>query len=671
MSNAQYRLIPAIALTLSGLAASHATHAQNTDAADPSFTLNKVLVSATRFESNTNDAARAVAVVEKDQLDTIQPESVAQAVRYEPNVSMTGGPRSGNQGVNIRGLEGSKVLQVVDGVRQVFQSGHRPSYFLDPELLKSIEVVKGPASTLWGSGAVGGVVAQNTVSAQDLLDPNQSVGGFAKAGFNANNDKQTYTTALAGRSDSVDGLISGYYRDGNDLKQGNGDHLTNSAERDHGFLAKSAWQINDDQSLALIYRQSKEAGHVPSNGSADLGSSNFLIDRATDTQNATLKYALDSESELVDGTLSVYWNKVEMRESRVSDGRGDSTEQDVYGFTFNNQMQWQGVRLFYGLDGHTEDFVAQRSGASRPTPPEATTDIWGAYLGASIELLSDLQLDLGARYDDFATEAENLNQQSDDSDVSPSVALIWQASDAVQLTLRHDQAFRAPSSEELYTTGTHFCMGPAGCNVFVSNPDLKPEKARNTELLTRIQFAPNEQGGQWHFEGAVFENRVDDFIEQNVDMTFFPVFDPGTTTWRNVDKATIKGFEMTSTYVQDALTVKLSYGQTRGKDDLTDAYLAQIPADTKTFDASYAWLNDSLTTGLRVSDVSSQQRVNSGDGYDGYTLADLYASWTPAIYDKLKIDLVVNNVTDRHHRQAWQELYEPGREVILSTKLSF
>ena len=329
------------------------------------------------------------------------------------------------------------------------------------------------------------------------------------------------------------------------------------------------------------------------------------------------------------------------------------------------------MRLFYGLDGHTEDFVAQRSGASRPTPPEATTDIWGAYLGASIELLSDLQLDLGARYDDFATEAENLNQQSDDSDVSPSVALIWQASDAVQLTLRHDQAFRAPSSEELYTTGTHFCMGPAGCNVFVSNPDLKPEKARNTELLTRIQFAPNEQGGQWHFEGAVFENRVDDFIEQNVDMTFFPVFDPGTTTWRNVDKATIKGFEMTSTYVQDALTVKLSYGQTRGKDDLTDAYLAQIPADTKTFDASYAWLNDSLTTGLRVSDVSSQQRVNSGDGYDGYTLADLYASWTPAIYDKLKIDLVVNNVTDRHHRQAWQELYEPGREVILSTKLSF
>ena len=124
-------------------------------AIDQSFSLNKVLVSATRIESPLSEVSRPVAVVERKEIDTMQPQSIAQVLRFQSNVSISGGPRAGSQSVNIRGLEGSKVLQTVDGVRQVFESGHRPSYFLDPALLKNIELVKGPASTLWGSGAVG------------------------------------------------------------------------------------------------------------------------------------------------------------------------------------------------------------------------------------------------------------------------------------------------------------------------------------------------------------------------------------------------------------------------------------------------------------------------------------------------------------------------------------
>ena len=672
MPNAAKRYLSSFALTLSGLTLVSTALAQDVAETNSAFTINKVLVSATRTETKVSDSGRSVSVLDKEALESMQAQSVAGAVRYEPNISITGGPRAGSQGVNIRGLEGSKVLQVVDGVRQVFQSGHRPSYFLDPEMLKSIEVVKGPASTLWGSGAVGGVVAQNTVSATDLLKVGQDLGGFVKASFNANNDKQTYVSALAGRTDTVDWLLSTYHRDSNDLKQGNGEHLNNSGKRDQGWLAKSDWQIDENQALNFIYRQSTEAGEIPSNAAADISTSVFLIDRDTDTQNVAIEYALVTESDLVNASASVYWNHVEIAESRVIDDRGDSTELDVYGFAFKNNSKLDGMTFFYGIDGYSEDFMGKRSGANRPVPPEAKTDVWGAYISANIDVLNDLRFELGARYDSFETEAENINNKSDDSDVSPSLALIWQANDSVQLTLRHDQAFRAPSSEELYTTGTHFCMGPGMCNTFLSNPDLEPEKAANTEAIVRIEFDENEQGGQLYVESTVFENRVDNFIEQIVSFSPFP----GNTTWVNVDDAKIEGFELSSTYIQNAFTFKFAYGRTRGTDKNTGEFLTNIPADKKSIDVRYAWLENSLTTGLRITDLSVQNRVKSSgeadsEAYEAYTLADIYASWEPQQLDAIKFDLAINNLTDRHYRQAWQQLYEPGREVIMSTTYTF
>jgi len=668
MSNTRKKpLISTVSLAFFAALASDCVWSQGDEASDQSFAINKVLVSATRTESNVSESGRAVSVVEKSQLEVMQPQSVAQAVRYETNVTMSGGPRSGSQGVNIRGLSGSKVLQVVDGVRQVFESGHRPSYFLDPEMLKSVEVVKGPASTLWGSGALGGVVAQNTISAADLLKPSQDWGGFIKTSFNANNDKQTYVSALAGRTETLDWLLNGYFRDSNDLKQGNDQNLENSGKRDHGVLAKTQWQIDENQGLNFVYRQSNEAGEIPSNGEANLSSSVFLIDRDTDTQNAALEYELNTESDHINALASVYWNHIEMEEARVSDGRGDSTELDVLGLSLQNSSVLDSMTLLYGVDGYSEDFTGTRDGANRPLPPEANTKVWGAYVSANVPLSETFQWELGARYDRFETEAENLNNKASDDDVSPSIALIWQASDALQLTLRHDRAFRAPSSEELYTNGTHFCMGPGMCNTFLSNPDLEPEKAANTELLARVEFEPNEQGGQWYVESSVFENKVDNFIEQIVSFSPFP----GNTTWVNVEKATIKGAEVATTYIQDALTLKLSYGQTRGKDKNTNEYLSNIPADKKTIDASYAWADRSITSGLRVTDVDAQNRVNNGADYAGYTIADLYASWSPKELSGVKLDLAVNNLTDRYFRQAWQELYEPGREVIVSAKYSF
>ncbi|MFT5720049.1 MAG: hemoglobin/transferrin/lactoferrin receptor protein, partial [Motiliproteus sp.] len=246
-----------IAALVSSLLASSLSAAAEPVKAEQGVTqLKKVIVTVTRMKQNAEEVSRPIAVVERDEIDSIQPQSVAEVLVYEPNISVSGGPRANNQTVNIRGLSGNKILQTVDGVRQVFESGHRPSYFLDPELLQSVEAVKGPASTLWGSGALGGVVAQNSISASDLLEADQEIGGFVKTGYNDNNHQMSTTAVVAGRIGNVDWLVSDYYRDGNDLKLGNGKNLEGSASRDNGTLTKLEWQIDDAQSLAFNYRQS-------------------------------------------------------------------------------------------------------------------------------------------------------------------------------------------------------------------------------------------------------------------------------------------------------------------------------------------------------------------------------------------------------------------------------
>lgn len=647
-------------------------------AAEQVIEIKKVVVNATRMEQNIEDVTRPVAVVSKSNIDTMQPESVAQVLSYQPNIAVAGGPRPNNQTVNIRGLSGNKVLQAVDGVRQVFESGHRPSYFLDPELLQSVEVIKGPASTLWGSGALGGVVAQNTVTAGDLLAPNQDLGGFVKSAYNDNNHQLSTTLALAGRAGNVDWLLSGYYRDGNDIELGNGDNLAGSASRDQGSLAKLTWQIDDAQSLAFNLRQAKENASVPSNSAAAFnGSSNFLIVRENNNNNFSVDYRIDADSSLINSQVLVYLNQVEMNESRVSDSRFDKTELDVLGLNINNVSRFGDIDVLYGIDGYQESFDAQRGGSNRPQPPNAETDVWGGFVQATIPFANVWSLEVGARYDYFATEAKNLNQDRSDNDMSPSMALSWQATNWLSMTLRHDRAFRAPSSEELYSSGSHFCLFPGFCNTFLPSPELNAEQAANSEFLVNMQFSDLAGDDLLSISASIFENSIDDFIEQIVTPpTFFPQMDAGNTTWVNVDEAEIKGYELAADYQHGALRMKLAYGQSRGEDKKTGEDLTDIPADTLTADFSYGFIQRQLIAGLRMIRVDDQNRTNYSENtnntrYESYNVVDFYASWQPAAMKALKIDLTVNNVSDKHYRRAWSEIDESGREMIVAVKYSF
>ncbi|MCE9777724.1 TonB-dependent hemoglobin/transferrin/lactoferrin family receptor [Shewanella algae] len=649
----------------------------------------EVLVSATRIQEKVSESSRSAAVVGEEQLAEKQGDSVAEVLKTEANISIANGPRASAQQVEIRGLSGQRVLQTIDGARQNTSAGHRGTFFMDPELLSSVEVVRGPASSLWGSGAIGGVVSQNTKSAREMLDEGQSFGGYLKQGYETNGQRSKSSGAIYGAKGSIDWLLNGSYSDGDNIKAGNDNTLENSASRSRSGLAKFGWQLDEAQRLQLSGRINEISEAVPSNPATDVSNSVPLVRRDSKDSNLTLDYSLaPSSNALLDLDAKFYWNKTDYDENRLTKGQFDTTEYETLGFSIANRSQWQGLKLTYGLDGYRDQIETFRddSGQSgqRPGNIDGESRVWGAFVAANIALGENWSLDPALRYDSFENESNNLGHSSDDDALSPSLALVWKTAPWLTLSARYDEAFRAPSVEEMYSSGTHYCIPPIPnflpnglCNTFEVNENLKAEKAKNKELKADMRFAELAGNDELALSLSVFRNDVDDFIEQRVTNPLHGI--PGleqNTRWDNVDKARLTGFELTGKYRINQTRLSLSYGQTEGKDRHDGGYLANIPANKLVLDLSQGIMAGDMKLGTRVSYNASQDRVpedNPVNRYQDYTLWDVYLAWEPAMgtFEGLRVDFAIENIGDEEYIQAWQTLMDQGRNFKLSARYRF
>lgn len=649
----------------------------------------EVLVSATRLSEKVSETSRSVAVVAEEQLNVSQASSVAEVLKNEANINLTNGPRATSQGVEIRGLSGDRVLQTIDGARQNTSSGHRGSYFMDPELLKSIEVIRGPASSLWGSGALGGVVAQNTKSAQDFLAPNETFGGYVKQGYDTNGDRTKTSGAVYGQQATVDWLLNGSYVDSNNINTGNDETLVNSASSGSSGLAKFGWQADEASRLALSARVYKINELVPSNPSAAVSSSVPLVRRKTDDQNITLDYSLaPANNPYLDTHVQVYWNSTDYDEDRVTKGQLDSTEYRTVGINLNNSSQLGNTKLTYGVDGYRDTLKTVRDDkgqvGQRPEDIDGETTVWGAFTRADVQLTQTVNLDAALRYDSFKNQSHNLNASADDTELSPSLGLSWQTQPWLTLSARYDQAFRAPTVEEMFSSGTHYCIPPIPgflpkglCNTFATNPNLKSEVARNKELKADFRFNDLAGDDELAITLNIFRNDVDDFIVQQVSNPYRGI--PGleqTTSWNNVEDAQLTGFELSGRYRIGQTRLAMNYGQTRGEDRNTGDYIEGMPANKFNVDLSQGIMEGDMKLGTRVTYVASQTNTPKGYSiakYDEYTLWDVYLAWEPAmgVMSGLRVDFAIENIGDEKYQQAWQTLYQPGRNMKLSARYMF
>ena len=156
--------------------ASGGAYAQTPPATTPEK-LKDVTVTSTRTERNVNEVPNTVTVMTADDIQKSQAQDIADLIRYEPNVSVRGDSRRfGNSSFSIRGIDGNRVLMLIDGVRIADEFSFGSSLLngagrdtVDLDTLKRVEILRGAASSVYGSDALGGVVSYTTKDPADYM----------------------------------------------------------------------------------------------------------------------------------------------------------------------------------------------------------------------------------------------------------------------------------------------------------------------------------------------------------------------------------------------------------------------------------------------------------------------------------------------------------------------
>ena len=234
--------------------------------------LQQVTISATRQEQSVESVPGTVTVHTREELDRNNVNSIKDLVRYEPGVSVGGaGQRGGISGYNIRGIDGDRILTQVDGVEipnGFFNGPYAKTQrnYVDPEIIKRVEILRGPASVLYGSNAIGGAVSYFTLDPDDIIKPGSDVGARLKTGYSSADESWLKSATVAGRADQFDGLLHYSQRDGHETESygnNNGTGLARTAQnpedvRTYNVLAKIGWNYNEDSRLGLTYEKYKD-----------------------------------------------------------------------------------------------------------------------------------------------------------------------------------------------------------------------------------------------------------------------------------------------------------------------------------------------------------------------------------------------------------------------------
>ncbi|AUG09689.1 TonB-dependent receptor [Pseudomonas sp. S09G 359] len=234
--------------------------------------LQQVTISATRNEQDVSAVPSTVSVHDRDELDRNNVNNMRDLVRYEPGVSVGGaGTRAGSSGFNIRGIDGDRILTQVDGVEVPDHFSNGPyaqtrRNYVDPEIVKRVEILRGPASALYGSSAIGGAVSYFTLDPDDIIKPGKDVGARLKTGYSSADESWLTSGTVAGRVQDFDGLLHLSQRNGHETESYDGNNVTGlnrtganpEDARTTNVLAKLGWNYGDDNRLGLTYEKYKD-----------------------------------------------------------------------------------------------------------------------------------------------------------------------------------------------------------------------------------------------------------------------------------------------------------------------------------------------------------------------------------------------------------------------------
>lgn len=673
-----------------------------------------VTVTGTLNPTSAETFPGMVDVLDLDDIQAHIPSTISDLVAEMPNVQFVGGPRRTGESPNIRGLGGEDVLILIDGVRQSWTSGHDGRFFLDPGLLSGVEVVRGPNSALYGSGALGGVMAFRTADASDFLGANETAGVRATFGYQDVDGEFLRSATGFTHVGNFDFIGNIGERSSGDIKLGSGALLPADDDIVTGF-AKAGYDFDGGFSAKISYQGFKDDAVEPDNGQG-LTSGAPVNKTVTFSQiSGEFDWKPGGGLDFIDAHVTPYHLEGEVEEVDPVSHERTARDIETDGFGLDNRTPFafgnvSGLFTFGG-EWHEDDQAGRDTfgtGGVRSGVPNGEDSFWGVF--AQIE--ADIDHPFGApgkltlipaiRFDSYSTSSTG-NPDTNQTATSPKLAATYAPNDWLFVFGNAGEAFRAPGINELYLTGIHFSAphpilpGVSVANTFLPNPNLKPETSSYWEAGAGATFKNLlGAGDSLHAKASYWHQSVDDFINLSVFLppTFYSLgcFTPptflvdcnlGYTTSVNVN-AELNGAELEAAYDTHRFRFEADYGTVSGRQRGTPYALNALMPNILTLTGTLKFPEADAALSARVTAAGSYNRnydpiANdpSTDVRDGYTLLDVYATWAPGNdalgghLRGLRVDAGVDNLTDEDYAPYAQGISAQGRNFKVLASYSF
>jgi len=502
-------------------------------------------VNATPFHSSNIESALPINVLHGDSLRMKQENTLGDTLSKEVGIhsNFHGGVAATPI---IRGLDGPRVLITQNGLDAGDASRVGPDHAVSTETstTERIEVLRGPATLFYGSGAIGGVV--NLVDGR--IPTSTDTKGEWLAEYNSNNEQKLVSGSLDSGQGNIAIHLDGFARDSENYhapKKDNVDEIANSASEANGFTLGTSYLLSNGF-VGVSYQSLSQEYGIPGHSHGD-----EAVDVFADLTQS--RWQLLSELNFEHSVIKAVNTKF-----AITDYQHSEIELDVAGTTFDNESlearvdilhqdfwQWRG-----GLSVHYKESDFTAVGEEAFTPPSTTKALalawieerhfgdWLVQLGARVEQvkLTAAQVRLPtielfeaehamhesehAAHDDHEQGSiRNYSVKHEFTPVSLSAGLVWDFEDGYNLGLSLTHSERAPSASELLSFGPHIGTGSYEVGALFTLHDDEHEPAHFTlndqaivmETANNIDLSIRKFKGDFGFIVNAFYNQIDDY----------------------------------------------------------------------------------------------------------------------------------------------------------------
>lgn len=584
----------------------------------------QIVVTATRTERAISDVPNTVDIIDRARMDTLLVRDIADLFRYEPGITV--GSSFGRFGLNdirIRGLGGNRVRIQTDGIAVPdafaigsFSSANRN--FVDLDTLKRVEVVRGPTSSLYGSDALGGVVAFVTKDPSDYLRVGDTAHFGTRIGFDSANEGLFAGATAAFGGERWSGLFSVSHRQGKETENrgeagGEGDARTQAnpqSSSGRSVLGKLVFAPSGTQRFKLTVEGNEDDVETDVRSAYGVQSltratnARVLGDDHQSRARITFGHEIDSLSSVLADSVDwqVYRQDSRTRQDSVElrivpSGAAtlrDRREREFYfdqrsaGLQANARKTFEtgGVAhtLAYGIDVERVETRQKRDGRRIFLDTGAVTHVMSpdtfpvrdfpisdtnqaslylqdeiAFADGALRLVPAVRIDhytLEPEVDAIFREDNPTTEVADlsETSVSPKLGFVWRFADAWSLYGGYARGFRAPPYNDVNIGFTNFQFGYTA----IPNPDLKSETSDGLELGLRYS------GGAAYASLGTYYTAYDDFIESTRYIGDDPLTGLMVFQSQNIAEARIRGVEFKGGVYLDGLTPALAGWSLRG-----------------------------------------------------------------------------------------------------------